>query len=267
VSERTFTGERLHPDDALFGVDLAQHRAAYRFALRRAREGGARHGAGRVLELGSGAGYGAAELAGEGLAVTAVDRVAPLPGSRMAGARFVRADVTALPLRAASFDLVVSFQVIEHLDDPGPYLEAMARMLAPGGEALITTPNLLTSLGVNPYHLHEYGGAELAGLLGRHFAQVDVRGVGASEPVQRYLDARRVRIQRILHLDPLRLRDRLPRGLVDRLFAFFALVVRRGIRRDDALPDVSWRDFPVAERGPAPDDCVDLLAVCRQPLR
>lgn len=259
MSEPAFSGERLHPGDALFGVDLAQHRAAYRFALSRARGG-------RVLELGSGAGYGAAELARGGLCVTAIDRVAPLAGSRVAGARFVRADVAALPLRAASFDRVVSFQVIEHLEDPGPYLSAMARMLVPHGEALITTPNRLTSLGVNPYHVHEYAGEELAELLSRHFAQVEVRGVGASEPVRRYLAARRARIERIVRLDPLRLRERLPRAWIERLFALFAVMVRRGVRRDDALPEVDWRDFPVGEHGPAPDDCVDLLAVCQGPL-
>jgi hypothetical protein len=45
------------------------------------------------------------------------------------------------------------------------------------------------------------------------------------------------------------------------------VVVRRGVRSDDALPDVGWQDFPVDARGPARDDCVDLLAVCRRPLR
>jgi SAM-dependent methyltransferase len=255
VSGLTFTGERLHPDDALFGVDLAQHRAAYRFALERAPEQA------RVLELGSGAGYGAAELAAGGLGVTAVDRVAPLV--RDGGARFVRADVGALPLRARSFDRVVSFQVIEHLEDPGPYLEAMARALTAGGEALITTPNVRTSLGVNPYHAHEYAGPELEDLLSRRFREVEVLGVGASEPVRRYLDARRTRIERIMRLDPLRIHERLPRAWVERLFAFFAVAVRRGVRRDDALPEVDWRDFPVGDYA---DDCVDLLAICRGPL-
>ena len=79
--------------------------------------------------------------------------------------------------------------------------------------------------------------------------------------------ARRARIERILRLDPFRIRNWLPSGLVERLFAFFAVVVRRGVRSDDALPDVGWQDFPVDARGPARDDCVDLLAVCRRPLR
>ena len=259
MSELTFTGERLHEDDALFGIDLAQHRAAYRFVLER--EDG-----GRVLELGSGTGYGAAELAKGGLRVVAVDRVAPLASALSSGVRFVRADVNALPLRAASFDRVLSFQVIEHLEDPSLYLAAMARLLRPGGEVVLTTPNVLTSLGVNPYHVHEYRADELARTLGAFFADVEVRGVGATEPVRRYLEARRVRIRRIMRIDPLGVRNLLPRAWLERLFAWFAAVVRRGVQRDDGLPEVTWRDFPVSERGRASDDCVDLLAVCRRPI-
>ena len=258
MSDLTFTGERLHEDDALFGVDLAQHRAAYRFVLERA-------DAGRVLELGSGTGYGAAELAQAGLRVVAVDRVAPLAAARASGVRFVRADVNALPLRAASFDRVVSFQVIEHLEDPSLYLGAMARLVRADGEAIVTTPNALTSLGVNPYHAHEFRADELARLLGGFFDQVDVRGVGASEPVRRYLEGRRVRIRRIMRIDPLGVRNLLPRAWIERLFAGFAVVVRRGVQREDGLPDVTWRDFPVSQPGPVADDCVDLLAVCRRP--
>ena len=131
---------------------------------------------------------------------------------------------------------------------------------------MVTTPNVLTSLGVNPYHVREYTAAELAETLERSFAEVDVRGVGASEPVRRYLDARRRRIERIMRIDPFRLRERLPRRLIERLFALLAVVVRKGVRRDDALPEVTWRDFPIGEQGPAADDAVDLLAVCRAPL-
>lgn len=259
MSDVTFTGERLHADDALFGVDLAQHRAAYLFAIERA-------GQGRVLELGSGTGYGSAEIAQALGSLVALDRVAPLHASRRSGARYVRADLNAVPFRAAAFDQIVSFQVIEHLEDPSAYLGAIARLLHPDGEALITTPNLLTSLGVNPYHVHEYTGAELADTLRRYFRSVDVRGVGASEPVARYLAARRARITRIMKIDPLGLHKLLPRGLVDWLFGALAVVVRRGVQRDDALPEVTPRDFPIAESGPAADDCVDLLAVCREPI-
>jgi SAM-dependent methyltransferase len=247
TAELTFTGERLHDADPLFGVDLAQHRAAYRFAIGRARGG-------RVLDLGCGTGYGTRELADAGVRVIGVDRVPPVAASRGAGAGFVVA--------SASFDLVVSFQVIEHLEDPRAYLNAMRELVRAQGEVLITTPNRKTSLGVNPYHVREYTAEELDGALAPYFASVEVLGVGASAAVAQYLEGRRQRIERIMRLDPLGLRNWLPRRTVESLFALFAVVVRRGIQKGDGIPDVSERDFPI---GAAADDCVDLLALCREP--
>jgi SAM-dependent methyltransferase len=168
-----------------------------------------------------------------------------------------------LPFANGSFALVVSFQVIEHLEDPDPYLRGIARLLAPGGEALLTTPNVAMSDGVNPFHVHEYTAAELAARLRRRFGSVQVLGIGASEPVRRHLELRSQRIRRIMRLDPLRLRDRVPRPVVEWLFARFALLVRRQTQASDAAPEAGWRDFPL---GPADLRCLDLFAICRDPL-
>ena len=255
MTDLTFTGERLHEGNPLFGVDLARHRAAYQYA--KDRSPGL-----RVLDLGSGSGYGTAELAGVPSLLVGLDRVRPDRGTRGSEACFVRGDLNAMPLASDLFDLVVSFQVIEHLEDPTLYLKAMSQMLRPEGLAIVTTPNLVTSDRENPYHVHEYTGDELAASLGHHFDSVEMRGVGMSEPAARYHEARLQRIQKIVRIDPFRLRHKLPQGLVEWLFAQFALVVRRGIQRDDGLPDVDWRDFPV---GDADDACIDLLALCRSP--
>lgn len=252
----SFTGERLHEGDALFAVDLARHRAAYEWARTRL-------GAGRVLDLGCGSGHGTARLAESSALVFGLDRVPPDARSRAGGARFLRARLEAIPLRSGSFERVLSFQVIEHLADPTDYLEAIAGLLHPEGTAVLTTPNRLMSDGVNPYHVHEYVSDELAARLARHFAEVELLGVGASGPVRHILAARSGRIRRIVRLDPLRLRERLPRPLLERLFAAFAVLVRLGAA-SEAAPEVGWRDFPV---GPADRECLDLLAVCRRPRR
>ena len=253
--EIAFTGERLHAGSSLFGVDLARHRAAYAFAATLA--------AGRqVLDLGCGSGYGAHELASASERLIAVDRVRPDPASRRGTAHFVRADIAGLPIAPASFDLVVSFQVIEHLEDPTVYLAAMARLVRPGGTVLITTPNVVISDRVNPFHVHEYESAELKQILESHFADVDMRGIGMTPAVGAYHEARLARIHSIMRLDVLNLQRRLPRAWIEWAFGTLAKVVRRGIQRDDGLPEVSLEDFPIG--APTRDD-IDLLAICRSP--
>src|SRR4029453_7290007 len=59
------------------------------------------------------------------------------------------------------FDLVVSFQVIEHVPDPVGFLRGLAGRVAPGGELIVTTPNRLMSVSENPYHLREWTAPEL----------------------------------------------------------------------------------------------------------
>ena len=252
----TFTGERLHEGDALFGVDLLRHRAPYAFAIALA-------GKGRVLDLGCGGGYGTAELAGALPRVVGLDRIPPDRTSRRSNIDWVRADLRSVPLRESLFDTITSFQVIEHLEDPAIYLQIIARLLTPDGVALITTPNILTSDRINPFHVHEYEAEELRSRLSPHFGQVEMLGVAASGTVSHYFEERLRRIRRIMRIDPLGLRNLLPRPLIEWLFARGARLVRRGIREGDGgLPEATLDDFPI---GPADPRDLDLLAVCRDP--
>lgn len=260
MSRLLFTGERLHEGSALFAVDLVRHRAAYAHAIALAR----RHPPKRILDLGCGTGYGTRELASAQGGVFAIDRISPDPEARHPAAHFVRADAGGIPLRAGCFDMLVSFQVIEHLADPAPYLDTIARVLAPGGVALISTPNWRESDHENPFHVREYTAEELSRLLGAHFGEVEMLGVHASPAPKAYYDARLRRIRGIVRLDPLGLRRVLPRKWIEGLFGMFAVVVRRGIAQSDGLPEVSLDDFPIE---PARSDCLDLLAVCRAPRR
>jgi SAM-dependent methyltransferase len=253
-----FTGERLHSGDPAFALDLARHRAAYEFAR-------ARRAAGPTLDLGCGSGHGTALLAREGATVAALDRVAPDAAQRGSGARFCLGDLAAPPFRARAFATVVSFQVIEHLVDPAPCLRALTALLADDGIAMLSTPNRALSDGVNPYHVREYLSGELRDTLAPHFAEVEVLGIGMSEAVRAVMAERSARIRRVMRLDPLRLRERLPRALLERLFALGARLVRHVGRDADAASDVGWRDFPI---GPADDaTSLDWLALCRGPRR
>jgi len=255
VSRVTLTGERIDDDHDLYGPDLARHRSAYQYAARSVRSC-------RTLDLGCGNGYGSAELSDAGGRVVALDRIAPDAQHRRESLQYVRGDLGGVPLAPRGFDLVVSFQVIEHLEDPTTYLEAIAAAMRLDGMALVTTPNVLQSDGVNPFHVHEYERDELRQLLARHFERVEMLGVGMSPRAYRYQADRLRRIRRIMKLDPFGLRNWLPRAWIDWLFARFSVVVRRGIQKGEGLPDLTVEDFPV---GTADEKSLDLLAVCRGP--
>ncbi len=249
------TGERLDDASALYRADLARHRAAYRFAA-------TYPASGRVADLGCGTGYGADALAAAGQRVVGLDRARPAVRARRGGARFVCGELERLPFAAGRFDRVTSFQVVEHFADPTDHLAEIVRILRPGGLALLSTPNRLESDGENPYHLREYTAEELADVLSRHFEQVEVRGVHAHGPAARYHAERLRGIRRITRLDPLGLRRRLPRGIVDWAFARLSLLVRLGARRQGALEAVGDDDYRVEAALPS---CIDLIAVCSGP--
>jgi SAM-dependent methyltransferase len=249
------TGERLDDASALYGADLARHRAAYRLAASHVDRG-------LAIDLGCGTGYGAAELSERGGQVIGMDRVAPAPRVRRARARFVLGDLEHLPFAGDAADAIVSFQVIEHLAEPTAYLAEIARVLRPGGVFLLSTPNRLQSDGENPYHLHEYEAAELEAVLRAHFGSVELLGVRAVGVAAVYHADRLRRIRLITRLDPLRLRNRMPRSVVEWLFARLSILVRLLARRSGTTPQVADEHFQI---GAADAHCLDLVAVCREP--
>ena len=66
-----------------------------------------------------------------------------------------------------------------------------------------------------------------------------------------------------MRLDPLRLRERLPRAWVERLFAWGARLVRIATASRSGTPDVTWRDFPIERADDATS--LDWLAICESP--
>lgn len=89
---------------------------------------------------------------------------------------FEAASVTRLPLPDASVDVVVSFETIEHVEaaDQPPMLAEFARVLAPGGILILSSPNRPEYSDArsyaNPFHLHELDRDELSQLLRPHFS-------------------------------------------------------------------------------------------------
>lgn len=171
MSTLPFTGERFIPGAA--GEIWYEHWHRYHFAVPLA--------AGRrVLDIACGAGYGSALLARHAAHVTAVD-IAPEP---IAHARTVYAavpnlafeigDCAALPLPDNAFDLVVSFETIEHIAAQDAFLDEIRRVLRPEGLLVLSCPNRAEYAdargAVNPFHVRELYREELAAMLEERFA-------------------------------------------------------------------------------------------------
>ncbi len=85
------------------------------------------------------------------------------------------------------FDVVMAMNLIEHLEDPEPYLRELKRITKPGGRVLVATVNRKYRLYPwqkpwNPYHFTEYSESSLRRVLARHFDTIDLRGVAKSPP-------------------------------------------------------------------------------------
>ncbi len=80
-------------------------------------------------------------------------------------------------------DALVFLQTIEHVQDPDAVLRHFRDMLAPGGAAYVSTPNLLTlapegaEKSDNPWHIKEYRAHEFKALCERSFGSVELYGL------------------------------------------------------------------------------------------
>jgi SAM-dependent methyltransferase len=169
--------ERLDPGKPhpLWG----EHRARYRLAARFA------PGA-RVLDGACGNGYGAQMLERAGARrVVAIDlspeAVASGKALRPRDSRvfFMRGDLSRLPFPPASFDLIASFESIEHVSEPGETVREFARVLTREGSLLISSPNGAFYPGGhsgNPFHHIEYTHEQMHDLLAPHFGVVTIYG-------------------------------------------------------------------------------------------
>ena len=166
------SGERLLP--TWEHVCVAEHLHRYALALPLA-EGR------RVLDVASGEGYGSALLGTKAARVLGVDRSANAvahAAQRYAGPAvgFIRADAASLPCRDAAFDLVVSFETLEHLHAQEDMLAEIRRVLAPEGILVMSSPERANHGDkegyVNEYHVRDLYGQEFLALVGRYFPHV-----------------------------------------------------------------------------------------------
>jgi SAM-dependent methyltransferase len=238
------TGERTLPDVPAENYWFQRHLAVYDWI-------GARVVGLRVIDMACGEGYGSEVLSRSAASVVGVD--GNPEAHDHARLRYQRQNLSFARGMVENFgeprayDAVIFLQTIEHVGEPAAVLEHFRRILAPGGVAYVSTPNVLTlappgrSRSDNPWHVREYRCAEFEALCRQVFAEVELLGL---------FHARK------LWLHALALKagwDRVHQA-VGITKAFY----------DRFTPAISSRDFALRS-GPGIklDRALDFLAVCR----
>ena len=234
------TGERTLPDVPEENYWYRRHLVVYEWIASQVQGR-------RVVDLACGEGYGSAALARGAASVVGVD--ANPDAFEHARLKYrgpnLRFERNMIELWDGEVDCAVFVQTIEHVQDPGAVLDRLRTLVGPGGEAYVSTPNLLTlapegaEKSSNPWHVREYRAAEYRALCEAHFSSVELLGL---------FHARKLRAHQVA----------IERAGWDRVHA--ALRITKAFY-DRFTPAISVRDFALREDGL--DGALDFLAVLR----
>jgi 2-polyprenyl-3-methyl-5-hydroxy-6-metoxy-1,4-benzoquinol methylase len=208
---------------------------------------------GDMLELGCGEGRGVDLLADKTTSYLALDKITEVINTlstKYPDHKFRQAVFPPVDLPDAQFDTIVSFQVIEHIKDDHLFLKEIARLLKPGGKALISTPNIKMTLSRNPWHTREYTADELAGICAKYFSNVDMRGIAGSGKVLEYHERNRASVRRIMKWDVLNLQYALPSWVLRRPYEFLNRRNRNKLQEgnDTLVSGISLADYRLNQK-------------------
>ena len=168
----SYTGERFLPTESNHEMNI-EHYQRYRFALQLVKGK-------TILDAACGEGYGSYLLSQEATHVFGmdIDAVVVSEASKKYTAsnlQYLVGNVSSLPFENGSFDCVVSFETLEHIDSDSQikFLSEIKRILKPDGILIMSSPNkaVYTDLvqGKNKFHIKELYCNEFIELLKNYF--------------------------------------------------------------------------------------------------
>ncbi|MFI3247834.1 MAG: class I SAM-dependent methyltransferase [Rikenellaceae bacterium] len=232
---------------------------AYHFAAQRIE--------GRVLEIGTGSGYGIEIIAPHTTEFVTMDKfLTSIESELPQNVNMVAATAPKLPFANSSFDYVISFQVIEHIKDDVEFVSEIHRVLRDGGKAIISTPNRPMSITRNPWHIREYTKEEFTSLLETRFSDITRFGVVGNETIMEYYQKNRESVRRITRFDILDLQHRLPGWMLRIPYDILNRLNRRRLldENQSLTSSIKMDDYSITELR---DDAFDLIYIAqKQPL-
>lgn len=216
---------------------------------------------GNVLEIGTGSGYGIELISQNASEFLTIDKF-PYSGNELPkNVTFKQMSVPPLTgIESESFDYVISFQVIEHIEDDHQFVKEIARVLKPGGQFIVTTPNKNMSITRNPWHVREYTIDELDNLLKDYFSSVETKGVFGNQKIAKYYQENKDSVARITKYDIFDLQHRLPRQFLQIPYDILNRMNRRKLlsQNTDLVSDITMEDYHVDD---AAEGCYDLFYI------
>jgi len=220
-----------------------------------------------VLDVACGRGYGTYFISKKSKAMVGVDiRKDYIEFARnnysSNNLQFLESDATKINLSDNTFDVIISFETIEHLQDADSFLREVIRLLKDDGILLLSTPNRDLnpqdhSKPTNELHVKEYTEMELRESLSRFFSRVEIMGQNPKSVnialVQDYL-----RKYNYWNSIPPALRKLFPNALKNRLIK--TLRFRRG-----PYSNFSWDNVVIEKFDP--NLSFTLVALCKEPRK
>jgi SAM-dependent methyltransferase len=221
---------------------------------------------GDVLEVGCGEGRGINRLISKSKSFTALDKIDKALQklrTQFPSGKFIAGSFPPFPTGSDLYDLVISFQVIEHIKDDQFFLKEIHRVLKPGGLALITTPNRPMSLTRNPWHEREYTGDELLKLSNSIFRQAEMKGITGNSMVMEYHAQNRKSVKRITRWDVLDLQHRLPASFLRLPYEVLNRINRKKLQtvNSQLVSGITHNDYQLTEDYV---NCLDLFLIVRK---